>query len=182
MVQTVEEMKKQTEYLAKSTQAATDAINLARRNQESSDESTKSSIEALVAQSNAMRDAANAAAASAEIARQHLMEVQRARVHFAGLHLTKGFTEDWSALQSATFRAKWGNRGTTPTKSARIYIAHTVQDASLPDEPPFPDGADLSGYPVILGPASETESGGIRVAAATLQDIKAGKKRLYIWG
>jgi hypothetical protein len=131
----------------------------------------------------AAKDAANAAIKQVELSRQALMETERAFVFVSKMHAIAGFSASKQKVIDWTFYLIWENSGNTPTRNMKMGTNWHSFDNELPDDFDFPEvGGRPFEVPMMLGPKATTWSGECVIPIEVLEDVRMGKKHVYLWG
>lgn len=124
--------------------------------------------------------AADAANKSAQVAKEALVEVQRAFVFPADLSRTKGVEFATGRIVGWNFIPIWKNSGTTPALRVEIRSAGRTFPSPLPDDYAFPESFDA--VEAFIGPQMTMNGGTLGLESFTIEQIKRGEQFLYIWG
>lgn len=123
---------------------------------------------------------ANAARESAEISRRAMIAGQRAYVQHSGIpyisHVDPG-----SGAVHWRFHPNWTNVGNTPTRGLRVTVKYELRDTPLPDDFPF-EIAPTEIFSVSLPQHTSITTNIYGIDGEFLEQVKEGKKYLYIWG
>lgn len=123
---------------------------------------------------------ANAAKESANVAKQALVNAQRAFVFLEGITTKRNIDSAGNTITWIFFPV-WKNSGSTPTKIFRFFLNMKPFDGDLPEDFDFADGVGEL-IETFIPPQGVGGTTGLVVPIADIEAIIARTKRLFLWG